>query len=392
MRPHRVAVPIVLVLAVVTGFLAVFSLWVKRQTLDTENWTDTSQKLLAEPEIQNALGTYLVTQLFSNIDVESQLKSVLPPQVQGLAGPVSGGLRSLAEERVPKLLARPRVQDAWVSANRTAHKELLAILDDKGTAVSTGGGDVVLNTRPLIQQLADDVGIGGQVASISPQVGQLVIMKSDELATAQDVAKGVRNLSIALTIISLGLFALAVWLARGRRRVTLRTVGWCFVGIGAATLLIRRVTGNAIVDGLVQNESAKDAAHEVFLIGSSLLYSIAVAMIIYGLVIVAAAWIAGPSSWGVAARRWLAPTLIHKPGVVYGTAGFVYLIVLAWGPTPAFRNFLPIVLIGILLVVGIEALRRQAAREFPDGEPAHAGGPPAGADIVPDKDVALGPS
>jgi hypothetical protein len=390
MRRHRVAVPIVLVVAVITGFLAIFSLWVKRQTLDTDNWTETSAKLLAQPEIQTALGTYLVSELFSNIDVAGELQGVLPTQLQGLAGPVSGGLRQLAEQRVPKLLARPRVQDAWVNANRTAHRELLDILDDKGTAVSTGGGEVVLDTRVLIQQLANDVGIGAQVPNLPPKVGQLVIMKSDQLATAQDVATGVRGLSIVLTVVSLGLFALAVWLAEGRRRLTLRTVGWCFVGLGITTLLIRRIVNHQVVDGLVSAESVKPAAHEAFLIGSSLLYSIAVAMVVYGLVIVAAAWIAGPSSWGVAVRRWLAPTLIHRPGVIYGTAGFVYLLVLAWGPTPAFRNLLPIVLIGILLVVGIETLRRQAAREFPDDEPAHAGGPPAGADIVPDKDLALG--
>jgi hypothetical protein len=392
MRRHRVAVPILLVVAVITGFLAVFSLWAKRQALDTNNWTDTSAKLLEDPDIQAALGSYLVAQLFSNVDVEAQLKSVLPPQVQGLAGPVAGGVRSLAEQRVPKLLARPRIQDAWVAANRTAHKQLIAILDDKGKAVSTGGGDVVLNTRPLIQQLANDVGIGAQVPNLPPQVGQLVIMKSDELATAQDVAKGIRGISIVLTIISLGLFALAVWLAQGWRRTVLRTVGWCFFGIGFAILLARRIVNNQIVDGLVNTESVKPAAHQVFLIGSSLLQSIAIAMVVYGVLIVLAAWIAGPSSWAVTVRRWLAPTLIHRPGVVYGAFGLVYLLVLAWGPTPAFRNFIPIVLIAIVLVVGIEALRKQVAREFPDDGPAQGSGPPAGADIVPDKDLALGQS
>jgi hypothetical protein len=46
--------------------------------------------------------------------------------------------------------------------------------------------------------------------------------------------------------------------------------------------------------------------------------------------------------------------------------GGLYLLVLLWGPTPAFRNLIPILLIAGLLVLGIELLRRQTAREFPD--------------------------
>lgn len=393
MRRHRTAVPILLVVAVVVGFLAVFATWTKRQALDSTNWSNTSAKLIEDPKIQAALGSYLTTQLFSNVDVAAELRRRLPPQVQGLAGPVAGGLRNLAEQRVPKMLARPVVQDAWVKANESTHKQLIRLLDDKGTTVSTANGDVVLDTQALLKQLARDVGIGAEIPSLPPKAGQLVIMRSDNLATAQDVAKGVRGLSILLTLLALALFALAVWLARGWRREALRAVGWCFVGIGLLTLVVRRSAGNAVVDGLVQADSVKGAGHQVWQIGTSLLYAIAVAMVIYGLVIVTAAWLAGTSRSGVAVRRRLAPTLRERPGMAYGAVGFVYLLVLAWGPTPALRTFIPIVLIGILLVVGIEALRRQAAREFPAaGRPDGNGRPPGPPDLKPDKDLALGAS
>jgi hypothetical protein len=393
MRSHRTAVPILLVVAVIVGFLAVFATWIKRQALDTQNWSDTSAKLIEDPQIQAALGSYLTAQLFSNVDVAARLREVLPPQAQGLAGPVAGGLRNLAEQRVPKLLARPVVQDAWVKANAATHEQLLRILDNKGTTVSTANGDVVLDTRALLQQLARDVGIGAQIPSLPPKAGQLVIMRSENLATAQDVTKGIRGLSILFTILLFALFALAVWLARGWRREALRAVGWCLVGIGLLTLVVRRSAGNAVVDGLVQADSVKGAAHQVWQIGSSLLYAIAIAMVIYGLVIVAAAWLAGTSRSGVAVRRRLAPTLRERPGMAYGVVGVLYLLVLAWGPTPALRSFIPIVLIGILLVIGVEALRRQAAAEFPAADPPFDNGkPPGPPDLTPDKDLALGAS
>jgi hypothetical protein len=47
-------------------------------------------------------------------------------------------------------------------------------------------------------------------------------------------------------------------------------------------------------------------------------------------------------------------------------------MVLLWGPTPAFRKIIPIVLIAALIVLGIELLRRQAAREFPEAQAGDA--------------------
>jgi hypothetical protein len=83
------------------------------------------------------------------------------------------------------------------------------------------------------------------------------------------------------------------------------------------------------------------------------------------LVIVTAAWLAGPTRAAVAVRRALAPSLREHPARVYAAVAGVYLLVLLWGPTPALRSPIPILLIAALLVVGIELLRRQADAEFP---------------------------
>src|SRR5262249_36973390 len=96
---HRVLVAVMLTIATITGFLAIFSTWVNRQALNTDNWTNTSSKLLADDKIQTLLGAYLVNELFSNVDVAGQLRAILPKQAQGLAGPAATGLRGLAERQ-----------------------------------------------------------------------------------------------------------------------------------------------------------------------------------------------------------------------------------------------------------------------------------------------------
>jgi len=145
--------------------------------------------------------------------------------------------------------------------------------------------------------------------TLPPKSGQLVVMRSDQLKTSQDIASAVKGLALVLPALAIILFALAVWLARGRRRRALRSAGWCFVAAGLLLLLVRRIGGNEIVDTLVNVPANKPAVHEIWNIATSLLYAIAVALVIYGVVFALAAWLGGPTRPTRFLRRAAAPTL-----------------------------------------------------------------------------------
>ncbi len=387
-RVHRFLVPALLVLATVIGIGGAFAIWVNRQALNTADWSSTSSKILEDKQVQTALSAYLVHELFTNVNVSADLQTELPKQLQPFAGPAAAGLQQLAGQLVPRVLATPAVQRAWVQANVAAHKELLRVLAGGGPVASTQSGVVSLNLHALVTQLAATVGLSSQVAAVQsklqgstgtkvraaaqqklgvtlpPASGQFVILRSKWLKFAQNVANAVRGLAIVLPALGILLFALAVYLARGRRRRTLRTTGWCFVLIGAALLLIRRVAGDALVNGLVKASANQPAAHQVWNIGTSLLHDISIAMIVYGLVIVASAWLAGPTRPATEARKALAPTLRDSPAVAYCTVGGVLLLLVLIGPTPAFRNVVWILVFATLLAFGVTMLRRQTALEF----------------------------
>jgi Short C-terminal domain len=395
-KVHRFLVPGLLMLATVIGIAATFAIWVNRQALDTSNWSSTSGRILQDKRVQTALSAYLVRELFANVDVSAELQTVLPKQLQPLSGPAAAGLQQLAGQLAPRLLATPVVESAWVQANIAAHRELLSVLDGGGPVVSTRSGVVSLDLHTLVSQLAATVGLSSQLAAVRsklqgstgatvrtaaqqklgvtlpPASGKLVILRSNELKTAQDIANAVKSLAIVLPAIAILLFALAVYLARRRRRRALRTTGWCFVLIGAALLLIRRVAGDAVVNGLVKIASNKPAAHQVWNIGTSLLRDIAVAMIAYGLVIVASAWLAGPTRPATEIRKALAPSLRDSPAVAYGTVGALLALLVLIGPTPAFRNVVWILVFAVLLAYGVTMLRRQTAVEFAGIEHGHA--------------------
>src|SRR4051794_15549898 len=165
-RPRRILVAVLLTLAVITGFVGMFAVWANRQALNTDNWTQTSSRLLENKAVQTAVSAYLVDELFSNVDVAAALRDKLPPQAAALAGPAAAGLQQLAGRVAPRILANPKVQDVWSGANRAAHQTLIKILDDKGKVVSTDGGVVTLNLHELVDQLAGRLGVQSQVDAV----------------------------------------------------------------------------------------------------------------------------------------------------------------------------------------------------------------------------------
>lgn len=369
---RRIAIALIVVASMLT-FLAIFAIWANRQLLDTDNWTDTSSELLEHDAVRSQVSSFLVDQLYANVDVQRDLEQVFQ-QVLGsdraavLAGPAAGGLRGLAEDGVDRLLQRPVPQRLWEEANRRAQIRFLQIVEGGGDALSTSGGEVTLNLKALLGQTQSTLGVGGRVEQRLPDdSSQIVLLRSSQLELAQDAIWLLKTLAIVLTVLALGLFALGVYLARDWRRQALRACGFGLLFGGAAALVARGVAGNAVVNSLATTESVEPAVRATWDVGTSLLVEAASAAIAYGIVVIIAAWLAGSTSWAVATRRQLAPYL-REPRWAWGAFGVIVLVLVAWAPTPAFRQLIPALALIGLLALGVEMLRRQAAREFPDAQ------------------------
>jgi hypothetical protein len=370
----RISIALI-VLASVIGFFSVFALWAERQALETDTWTETSSELLANEEIRNALADFLVDELYANVNVEGEIRKRLPPQVKGLAGPAAGGLRQVAGEASRKVLAQPKVQGLWEQANRAAHEQLLAVIDDRNEAVSTTGGVVTLNLDTIVARLAQQLGISADVASkLPPDVAQLEVLRSNELEAVQTGADLLRTLAFVLTALTLVLYALAIYIARGRRRETLRSVGIAFIVVGALVLFAHEIAGNAITSSLADTEASEPAVEATWTIATSLLTETGEAIIGYGIVIILAAWLAGPTASATWVRRAATPYL-RRPAIAYSGLAVLLVLIFWWSPTEATRRLGLSLLLIALLALGVEMLRRQLIREFPDRV---ATGTPAG--------------
>lgn len=368
-RGRRRTVKALIVLGSILAFFSVFAIWIERQALNTDDWVNTSGRLLHNSEIRTALSDYLVDQLYENVDVEKELKEILPGETKDLAGPAAGGLRQVAGQGAEKVLESSTAQSLWEDANRTAHEQLLAVLEDKGEAVSTSEGTVSLNLGSLITNLAGQIGLAKSLAEkLPPDAGQIEILHSDELKTAQNVAVAIKGLALVLSILTFLVFGLAIYLSREGRWVTVLFSGVGLIAAGFAVIVARHVAGGIVVDQLVKQESVKPAGEAAWSIGTSLMTSIATSVIIVGVLFAAAGWLASPTSPARATRKVIAPALENYVAWVYTGLAIIVCIYFLSASTQGLRSFLTTLVIAGMAAFGINALRKQAAEEFPDAK------------------------
>jgi hypothetical protein len=371
-----------LVLATILLFVSSLTVWSKRQLLDNEAWAHSSAQLLANDEVRAAIAQKLSDALFQRVDVEAQLRERLPAQRKGTAAALTAALQNtVGPAAADRLLQRPRVQALWENLNKRAHAGIVKVLEGEDLGkkgnISTANGAVTLDLRPAITRLATRLGLEDRLkANADPNAGQLVIMKSSQLDAAQTAVKILKALSSLLLIAVVALYALAIYLAQGRRRLLLGATGASLVFVGLVIASLRRFLGGAIVDSLVKTEANKQPVRVIWSLETSVMRDIAIILVVYGALVLLATVLAGPNRPAVTVRRWLAPSFRHHPIVVWAAALFLFLILLAWGPTAGNRQLLGVVILAATTAVAIEALRRQTLREFPEGSPPAVGKTP----------------
>lgn len=365
-RGRRFAVRALLVLGTLLAILAIVAVFANRQALNADNWADTSSALLEDAEIRSQVSATLVDSLYANVDVEGEIARGLPPRAARLAGPIAGGLRTLAERTTNRALGRPRFQQAWKNANRITAQQFIAIAEGESKAITQSGDAVVLDLRVILLELVERLGLPSSLADkIPPDAGAIKIMSADQVDTAKTAVTTLRSLAIVLPVLALLSLGLAVFVARGRRRRTLRSAGIGLIVAGIVVLVLRNVIGEQVTDALAATDAVQPAADQAWSIGTRMLRDVAQATIIGGIPIVGAAVLAGPTQPATWLRRMMAPWLEHRPGIVYGVVGALVALVILWGPIPATQKVVPVLFMIGLVILGVEVLRHQTAREFP---------------------------
>jgi len=361
MKGRQVAIALLVTLGGLLTIGACVGIWAQRQALDTDEWVETSDRLLEDEPIRTAIGLHLVDRLYDTDAVEARLEQVLPPRLDPLAAPAAAALKQAAQRNAPRLLGNTVALKAWANANRAAHSRLIELLDrdDDDAGVS-------LDLRALLTQLAEDTGLPKAAADrLPPDIAQIEVLPPDELTTARKIVKALRAAAWVLLALALLAFGGAVALSRDRRR-TLVSVGGALVLAGVAALAFRRVGGNVVVEELAQSPNGEQAVRDAWSIATSLLVDAALGTILIGLLVASGAWLGGPGTRAAWLRRIGGPTLRDNPAIVRVGLALALLLLVLWSPVPWTGRVVPMLLLTAAAFAWLEWLRRRAVTDSAD--------------------------
>jgi len=355
-------------LVVIASFLAVLgatSMWVWAQALDTDDWVQTSSDLLAEDEVTESLSTYLVDELYANVDVPSAVDDLLPEELSGASDQIAAALQSRVIDVVDRLLSSDQFAKLWETANREMHERFVAIVtNDTPPNVDISDGTVTIDLGGAVQSLSESLGLPGTVTDQIPDdAGQVTVFQSDELASVQSAVQVLDFMAWFLLLLVVLLYVLAVFLARGRRFAMLSMVGVGLVVAGVAVLLLQAIGVRVVVDNLVVNTSDQSVAIITGQVLTEMLRELAWTEIVYGALIAGFAALLGTHRWAVSVRNWVAPALRAPVGILIGEAALLFLLLWWWNPGDAFDHWITAVLLLALVIGALVTLTLQLRDE-----------------------------
>ncbi len=109
-RRHRKLVWALVVLASIVLVVSMVANWVQTEVLDSGQFSNNTEQILQNKDVQQQLSIFAVDQLYANVDVQAQIEQRLPPPAAPLAAPVAAATRQLATNVAETALASPQVQ------------------------------------------------------------------------------------------------------------------------------------------------------------------------------------------------------------------------------------------------------------------------------------------
>lgn len=271
-RVRSIAATLVFALAVALLPVGLVAYWGHRTVTNTEAYIATVQPLAYSEEVQDALATTITTKIQEQIDPEALVEQIFAgllekaPALQALVPVVAGAIDSLIAQVVDRLVRSDQFKQLWDVANIAAQKGLMAILEGREDgAVSLQGDQVVLDISAVIDQVKAGLvekGFGAAAnINIPVQDQYIVLLEAPQLAQIRTIYSFTSPVASYLVWFVLGLFIIAIVLARRRPRMVAWTGGAIAV-IGLLLTVALNIGRSAFVNQLVGTPF--EQASEVF--------------------------------------------------------------------------------------------------------------------------------
>ncbi|MFF2326562.1 MULTISPECIES: hypothetical protein [unclassified Streptomyces] len=242
---------VVLVLLAVLVPLSALCAWVDLEIDNTDRYVAAVAPLASDPEVRSTVGDLITDEAMKQID----------------AGPLQDTVRDFLHEAVMSFTTTDAFQEAWNSANRTAHTAVTAALH------GNTGKAVTIDLAPVTEQVKKNLERNGVpfASSIPIQHTDITIISADRADQLRQSFRLLRYGSIwpaVGTVVFAVLTVLVAWLRGrpGRRRSALAALSATAVtgfGFALGALVLRALIAlarNRVLSGVADGEKGGAAA------------------------------------------------------------------------------------------------------------------------------------
>jgi hypothetical protein len=239
-------------LAMVASVLLV---WSHQVALNTDRFVTVSTRIASDPVAIAGASDRLATQIGTAVDLETRLADALPDRAKPLAPLIASTIEDSLSNLIERGLSSQQFQQAWETANRVAHQNIVRLLRGETDKVTLVDGQVTLNLLPIVGSILTQIQTAGIIpasvnipdlsdpeqaqASIDrlsnalgrplpEDFGQIPLMKAEGLDTAQALVQAFDIVVVVAIVLTIALVVLTILLARHRLRMAI------FLALGAA--------------------------------------------------------------------------------------------------------------------------------------------------------------
>lgn len=249
MRPVRHLVFVVVaVVACLALPLAIVSTWTANVVTDSDGYVEAVGPLAEDPTVQQAVEERL------QAEVLARLPRVPPRTVR---------------RAVVRVVQGPEFRPAWEDANRSAHEQMVAVLEADGDSPVANDGTVTIELGTLLVAVIETVDTQGRVdTSNAPDVRtEFNLVSAQQLERARTTYQLVHLAGLWVPVVWLLLLAVALVVAANRRRA----LAWLALGslicVGALLVVISLARREVIARAATGDDDLVGAVWDVVTAG-----------------------------------------------------------------------------------------------------------------------------
>jgi hypothetical protein len=332
-RRRRVLAGIALVLACLSILVTTMAVWTHQVALNTNRFTSLIGDVVDDPAVTDPISRRISVQVVDALGVQTRLEARLPDAIKPLAGALTAAVTERIDQRLRVALQNPRIQNALVGAMSFTHTQLVRLLRGQSDVVGIVDGYLTLDVFPVVDAALRELQSMGLIpaaveipdltapdapevlaqrlesalgVTLPPDFGTIQLMPAERLATARTVVRVFDLVVILLVALSAILVALALWLARDRRRMLI------YLGLGTlVAFLLARLAMNAVENAVVGGIADGDVAGAMRTVVDTTLQDlrgVTVLIVIATIILVIAAYLWGRPRWAVATASYVGDT------------------------------------------------------------------------------------